>query len=305
MVNCDHCDTQAFVKATPDLVLCKSCFSLRVEKKVRKTINQYKMLHYGAHVAVGLSGGKDSVVLLNILRKVVHHKTKITAIVVDEGIEGYRNEGVQIALDSAKKLNVQSTLSSYKEFYGIPLDNMVKKSPFGKSSCAICGTFRRKILNFVAIKINADYLATGHNLDDEAESIQLNLLRGDPIRFTRLDRFPKKVNPKFIPRIKPLVFISQPEIVYYALANKLNYHESTCPYAYQARRNFIRIFLSDQEKRHPGTLINIVRTQDQLLKLLKRVKSPFKDVYECKVCGDPTDNEGVCMSCRLLIEMDN
>lgn len=299
-----RCENSAFVYATPDLILCKSCFSFRIEKKVRKTVSQYKMLQPNTNVAIGLSGGKDSMVLLHILSKIIHHGSKITAIIVDEGIETYRPEGVTLAQKYAKKLGIPNMVVTYNDLFGLPLDNMVIKSPFGKSSCAICGTFRRKALNYGAIKINADVLAIGMNLDDEAESIQLNLLRGDTTRFSRLSRIPQKIHPKFIPRIKPLVLISQPKIVYYALANNIEYHEQSCPYSSQARRNNVREFLSDQEKRHPGTLINIIRFHDTMLEQSSNdIEIPISSINECHICGDLTDNNELCMGCRLLIEM--
>lgn len=302
---CDKCEKSAFTLATPDLKLCKSCFSHRIEKRVRKTIKQYKMLYHGAHVAVGLSGGKDSVSLLSILSKVVRSDIHLTAIIVDEGIKDYRPEGIQIAITLAKKLNISFLTVSYEDLFGIPLDDMLIQSPFGKSSCAICGTFRRKALNFGALQIKADFLAMGHNLDDEAESIQLNLLRGDTIRFSRLSRTPQKKHPKFVPRIKPLVLVSQPEIVYYALANNLEYHEQSCPYSSAARRNSVREYLTSQEEKHPGTLKSIIRFHDKMLDQLNNVVELFvSNVYECQICGDPTDNKEFCMGCRLLIEMN-
>lgn len=302
--NCDRCNNSAFVQATTDLILCKSCFSFRVEKQVRKTVNQYNMLHQGIHIALGLSGGKDSMVLLHILSKIIHHGSKITAIIVDEGIETYRPEGVILAQKYAKKLGIPNLVVTYNDLFGLPLDNMIIKSPFGKSSCAICGTFRRKALNYGAIKINADVLAIGINLDDEAESIQLNLIRGDTTRFSRLSRKPQKLHPKFVPRIKPLVLVSQPEIVYYALANNIEYHEQSCPYSAQARRNSVREFLSDQEKKHPGTLKNIIRFHDTMLEQQDHmIDIAVSNINECQICGDLTDNKELCMGCRLLIEM--
>lgn len=263
------------------------------------------MLKFDCHVAVGVSGGKDSVVLLTILSKITLHKTKLTALIVDEGIEGYRPHGVEIAIKTAKNLNLPYKLVSYKDKFGLSLDQMLP-APFGKTSCAICGTFRRKAMNNAVIDLSADFLATGHNMDDEAESVLLNVLRGDSIRFSRQTRKPEFVSEKFIPRIKPLVLVSQPEIVYYAIANNLEYHDDVCPYASQARRNSVREFLQNQEKRHPGTIKNIIIFQDNLLETNNINEKLETNLYECKVCSEPTDSKiKICAGCKFLDRLNN
>lgn len=305
---CVRCGAKPFVRATPELLLCRSCFSERIEKRVAKTIKQYNMLHYGCHVVVGLSGGKDSSVLLTILKKISLSGTRITAVIIDEGIEGYRPDGVKEALKIAEGLGVESFVYSYRSLFGYTLDSMLEVPPFGKSSCGVCGTFRRKALNQAAADLLADYVATGHNLDDEAESILLNLVRGDFDRFTRQTRTPLEQDRKsFVPKIKPLVLISQPEIVYYALANGIDYYDGTCPYADQARRNSIRNFLFDQEKRHPGTLLNLVRMQDKLsLSYRDEILPLLTAINPCTVCGDPTDSTtALCAGCKFIQEIEH
>lgn len=301
---CTKCQKTAFIKVTDGYFLCKECFTESIEKKVRTAIKRYKMLTYNAHVAIGLSGGKDSVTLLHIMKKIAQQKTKLTAVIVDEGVAGYRPEGIKIAIKNAEELQIPYKVKSYKESFGYTLDEMLIEPPMGKTSCGVCGTFRRKTLNNLALDVGADVLATGHNLDDEAESVLMNVLRGDPIRFSRMAREPEKFSEKFVPRIKPLVLVSQPEIVYYAIANNLEWHDHTCPYAGEARRNGIRNFLQTQEKKHFGTLKNIIAFQDELLKQYELVEREEVKVLDCKVCGEPTDDPTMlCQGCKLLAKI--
>ncbi|OLS19895.1 MAG: tRNA 2-thiocytidine biosynthesis protein TtcA [Candidatus Heimdallarchaeota archaeon LC_3] len=289
-----------------DNFLCVSCYSFFIEKKVKKSIRKYEMFEYGTHIAVGLSGGKDSVVLLHILKKITKdQKIKLSAIIIDEGVENYRNRGIIIALDLVKSLEIPFKLLSYKGLYDTTLDTMVEIKPLGKSSCALCGTFRRKALNFGALSLKADLIATGHNLDDEAQTILMNMLRGDINRFKRSSKQPNQLHKKFIPRIKPILEISQPEVVYYALANNLEYLDEECPYAPQARRNSIKNFLFDQEKKHNGTLINILRMQEAILSSIEGNSNIDKEFFECEVCGDLTDNKNtlICAGCKFRGEM--
>ena len=304
MNTCTKCQKTAFIKVTNGYFLCKECFTQSVEKNVRKAIKKYKMLPYGSHVAIGLSGGKDSVTLLHIMKKISPPTTKLTAIIVDEGVEGYRPEGIQIAIKNAELLNIPYKVKSYKESFGYSLDEMLIEPPMGKTSCAVCGTFRRKTLNNLALEVGADYLATGHNLDDEAESVLMNVLRGDPVRFGRMSRAPDNFSDKFVPRIKPMVLVTQPDIVYYAIANNLEWHDHVCPYAGEARRNSIRDFLQGQEKNHFGTLKNIIAFQDELLEHLEQEKREEKNVLDCKKCGEPTDDpQMLCQGCKLLAKI--
>ena len=303
---CTKCQKTAFVKVTDGYFLCKECFTENVEKKVINAIKKYHMITYGAHVAIGVSGGKDSVTLLHIMKKIMRSDIKLTAVIVDEGIEGYRPEGIKIAIKNAELLHIPYKVNSYKKSFGYTLDEMLLDPPMGKTSCGVCGVFRRKTLNNLALEVGADYLATGHNLDDEAESVLMNVLRGDPIRFGRMSRQPEKFSNKFVPRIKPMVLVSQPEIVYYAIANNLEWHDHTCPYAGEARRNSIREFLQSQEKKHFGTLKNIITFQDELLEHLKIEEREELNLFDCKVCGEPTDDPlMLCQGCKLLAKISN
>jgi uncharacterized protein (TIGR00269 family) len=301
MNNCTKCQKQSFVKVTNGYFLCRDCFTTNIEKRVKTAIKKYNMLAYDSHVAIGLSGGKDSVTLLHIMKKIALPKTRLTAVIVDEGVEGYRPHGIEIAIKNAELLEIPYKVRSYKESFGYSLDEMLVEPPMKKTSCGVCGTFRRKTLNRLAMEIEADFLATGHNLDDEAESIVMNVLRGDPIRFERQSREPEKFSEKFVPRIKPLVLISQPEIVYYAIANNLEYHDDVCPYANEARRNSIREFLQAQEKSHFGTLKNILAFQDQIIEKMDLEERQEAKIYDCRVCGEPTDDsQMLCQGCKML-----
>ena len=88
--------------------LCSTCFRKSIEQKVLKTIKKQKLITKGDKVLVGLSGGKDSVALLKILN-ILKEKNiiELEAVTIDEGISGYREEGVRIAKDVAKELNIK------------------------------------------------------------------------------------------------------------------------------------------------------------------------------------------------------
>jgi len=173
--------------------LCRKCFAESIETKVRATIAKYKMLEFDSKIAVAVSGGKDSVSLLHILAKIVekdYPKASLTAITVDEGIRGYRDEALKIARKNCQELGVEHHVISFKELYGFTLDEIVKRLKQKKEKteltpCAYCGVMRRKALNFLARKVGADKLATAHTLDDETQTILLNIFHGDILRIAR------------------------------------------------------------------------------------------------------------------------
>ena len=120
------------------------------------------------HIAVAVSGGKDSLTMLMILKKLSAKftQTKITAVTVDEGIAGYREEAVDLAKEYCDKLDVDHEIVSFKELYGDGLDDFLKGKTERMTACSYCGVFRRKAINIGAKRVGATKIATAHNLDD-------------------------------------------------------------------------------------------------------------------------------------------
>ena len=130
--------------------LCKRCFLNSIDRKVQRTINKFSMIKFGDHVAVATSGGKDSLVLLSILKSTIDaaRGIKMDAITIDEGISGYRDESLKIVSEFCSKLRVPLTIKSYYELFGTRMDEAMKLRPSAKlTSCSICGTFRRRAID--------------------------------------------------------------------------------------------------------------------------------------------------------------
>ena len=94
--------------------LCKECYSDWIIGNVKKTISQKKLFARNDRIIIGLSGGKDSTVLLDILYKIEHKfPSELIAVCIDEGIDGYRDDGLPIAELNAKRLGVDFHLFSF------------------------------------------------------------------------------------------------------------------------------------------------------------------------------------------------
>ena len=106
MESCTKCGNPNVIikRKASGQALCKDCFIESIEKKVKQTIKKENFIEKGDKVLVALSGGKDSVVTLEILNSYVkRHIIELCAVTIDEGIAGYREEGVEIAKAHAER----------------------------------------------------------------------------------------------------------------------------------------------------------------------------------------------------------
>src|SRR5690348_16281250 len=105
--------------------LCKKCFIRSIENKIAKTISKFSMIQRNERIAVGVSGGKDSLSLLYALKKILDRddsNSELVAVTIDEGIDGYRNESLQIVRDFCSELKVENRVLSYKTLFGLRMD---------------------------------------------------------------------------------------------------------------------------------------------------------------------------------------
>ena len=181
--------------------LNKEEFNERIFTRINKLISDYELIKENELIAVALSGGKDSVLTLHALKNYQQFLDfDLVAVSVDEGIEGYRQHGIDSAVRNAQDLGVDLVQKSFKEEEGFALDDIY--SDF-KSACIPCGVFRRNILNSTAYELGANKIATGHNLDDEIQSFLMSFARGDTIKFSKFGPELDVIHPKLVPRIKP------------------------------------------------------------------------------------------------------
>jgi len=284
--------------------LCARCFCKSIENKVRATISKYEMLQPKDKIMVAVSGGKDSVTLLHILAKLekAFPEAKLYAVTVDEGIRGYRDEALKFAAENCKRLGVEHILTSFKKMYGYKLDELVsmirEKSERELTPCSYCGVLRRRALNTTARETGVDKLATAHNLDDETQTMILNILHGDVLRIARVKPVLMEVHPKLIQRVKPFCEVPEREIAFYAYLKKIEFQGIPCPYARTALRSDIRTMLNRMEKKHPGTKFTIFKSIERIRPALEAMTEEAK-LQNCKKCGETTVGE-LCKPCQML-----
>jgi tRNA-5-methyluridine54 2-sulfurtransferase len=297
-MSCKFCTTNPVITLQNKVNLCSSCFTKYFERKAFRTIKQYKLIKRNDHIVVACSGGKDSLSLLHLLNKPSKKmKIKLTALLIDEGIKGYRDSSIKDAKNFCKENKIKLHIASYKKNLNKTLDGMKKQHP-NTIACSMCGVFRRTLLNKESRKLKATKLATGHNLDDEAQSIMMNQFRHNIALSARMGPITGvKKDPRFIPRIKPFYFLTEKEVATYAFLKGLISKFNECPYNEDSYRFEIRDLLNNIEEKYPGTKHSIVASFIETLPILKE-KFKNKKIGSCEICKEPSSSK-ICNFCVL------
>ena len=280
--------------------LCEAHFVESVERRVRREVRKQGPFRKDARIAVALSGGKDSVVTLRLLHETFasNPRVEVVAVTVDEGIAGYRPPSIDVARKHCEELGVRHEVLSYEETAGITMDGVAAHPQRTMLPCAYCGVLRRRNLNEAAQRVGATHLATGHNLDDTAQSVLMNHLRADYDRMSRMaPHQAERVQDGLVPRILPLRMIPEKEVALYAILKGYAYHDGECPYAAEATRGRYRDLLLSLEDAEPGTRHALIAGYDRLAPLLWARDTPR--ARPCATCGEPTSG-ATCRACALI-----
>lgn len=297
-MNC--CDAKPVIGLHDGRRFCKGHFKAHFEEKVLRTIREFNLLERQEKVGVALSGGKDSLTVLHLLAKLSGQNPKISvqAIAINEGIAGYREKTMQTALDYCKENGIMMHVFSYKEEFGYTLDEMLKV--LNVRPCIICGIFRRYLINMKSRELGFTKLATGHNMDDECQTILMNQFKNNIRASARLGPKAGIINEgMFIQRIKPLYFCTEREVTAYAFINGLLDGFSECPNAVNSFRAEIRDMLNSMEQKFPGTKHSLVNSFIDTLPMLKEKMLDdigHESLKLCSRCGEPCSKE-LCNAC--------
>ncbi|CZT24303.1 probable PP-loop ATPase superfamily protein [Ramularia collo-cygni] len=263
--------------------ICAPCFIALFESEVAETIISAKLFEPGERVAIGASGGKDSTVLASVLKTLNDRHgwgLDLVLLSVDEGITGYRDHSLEAVKRHSAQYELPLKIVSYAELYGWSMDQVVAQVG-KKGNCTYCGVFRRQALDRGAAMLGVAHVVTGHNADDVAETVLMNLLRGD---FPRLSRATSiitstpsaksvtspdgKVGITNVKRSKPLVYAYEKEIVLYAHHKKLDYFSTECLYSPEAFRGSARTLIKNLERIRPESILDVVRSGIDMAKLV-------------------------------------
>jgi len=300
-MKCSKCNSESVIKLTNNsITLCRNHFIKYFEAKVIKTIRVYKLIKKGDRVLCALSGGKDSLSLLNLLKQYRDRRViKLEAICIDEGIKKYRSREIKEARNFCRKNKIPFHIYTFKKEFGYPLTTLIRK--LKTHPCTLCGVLRRNILNRKARKLGFNKLATGHNMDDECQTILMNQFRNNMAASARLGPITgvRKDN-RFVQRIKPLYFILEKETKLYSKLKGLKTDFTKCPYKKDVYRQHVEDMVEDFEKRYPGTKFALINSFMKILPLLKKnYKQLGGELNSCSICREPCSGD-ICRTCALL-----
>lgn len=261
------------------------------EKRADETIKNFGLCSKKQKILVAASGGKDSTVLLHVIKKLGFD---VEAVTVNSHIGCYSDS----SLENLKKLCAKEKIKlheiSVRKEFGCSvcyLVSVMEERGMKKSSCSVCGTLRRYLLNKFATKHNADVILTGHNLDDEADGIMMALFMGNTKQIARLGPITSKSD--FIQRAKPLYFLFEDEVERYSKIKKFDVHYGWCPCSVKGTRRFYyELELSPEKK------FNLVKNTLEKTPILRK-KYLNSEVKSCSICHEPASNE-ICQTCKIL-----
>lgn len=272
-----------------NLRLCLDCFLDFFRKRVKETIEKFRMFEKKDKIAVAISGGKDSVALAKVLKDLGY---KITLFHINTQIkkENYAQNSQKAVEEFAKKENLPLRILDFKEEISIDIKLAAKISK--KEICGVCGMIKRYLLNREAKDF--DVIVTGHTLDDEAASLLSSLIfwkdfikRQWPV-LREEDSLKRKA--------KPLTLVSERETKLFCQILNLPFNPQPCPLR-GGTYVFFKNFIHSLEEEMPSSVLNFYKGF-----LTRKKKMGFEEekveLKPCKKCGYLTV-AGMCSFCRL------
>lgn len=211
---------------------------------VRRAVDDYEMIQDGDKIAVGISGGKDSLALLCALadlRRFYSKKFEIIALTVDMGFEG----GTDF-----------SPISKLCEELDVPyhiIETQIAQIIFNErketNPCSLCAKMRRGVIHTSSKELGCNKVALGHHFDDVVETFMLNLYFEGRIGCFSPVTYLSRTD---ITLIRPMIYMPEKDVRYFANKNELPVVKSVCPADGNTQREEMKKMLSDLERQHKG-----------------------------------------------------
>jgi tRNA(Ile)-lysidine synthase TilS/MesJ len=226
----------------------------KISKKVGKMLNEHQLIKAGDRVLVGLSGGKDSMILLEALadrRRHLPFHFQIFAVHVSATNIGYEMDTAYL-----KEFCAELEIPLYLEEIEVDLTIDPKKSP-----CFICSWNRRKRIFELSKELDCNKVALGHHKDDAIQTVLMNMIYHGSISSLpqKLSMFDGRIR-----LIRPLLFIPEKELTYYATLRSFKKQEKSCPYDNTTKRESIKELIRQMDRLNRNARRNIFQAMDNI-----------------------------------------
>lgn len=215
----------------------------RLLSYTRRAVDDYQMIEEGDRIAVGISGGKDSLTLLyalNGLRRFYPKKFELEAITVHLGFENLDLTGIKRLCE---EMGIRYTVVN-TQIYQIIFEERKEKNP-----CSLCAKMRKGAFNDAADQLSCNKVAYAHHKDDIIETMLLSLLFESRFHtfspYTYLDRMKKTV-------IRPLMYVNESDIISFRYKMDLPVCKSPCPADGYTKREYAKNLVKQLNQEHPG-----------------------------------------------------
>ena len=220
----------------------------RMLSYIRKAVDDYNMINDEDKIAVGLSGGKDSITLLmglKALQRFYNKKFDLIAISINPGFDFFNSDFLK---NTCNQIGVPY-IEEKTHIKEIVFDIRNEKNP-----CSLCANLRRGILNSTAIREGCNKIALGHNEDDVLETFFLNLLYGGSINTFAPTSYMDRSE---ITLIRPLIYAPEKSIKTFIKKNNIEVMPKCCPMDGVSKREDMKNLIYDLQKSIPMVKSNI------------------------------------------------
>ena len=216
----------------------------------RRAVDDFQMIQAGDKIAVGVSGGKDSLTLLYALHGLARFYPRpftIEAITVDLGFEGVSMEPIQKLCD---ELGIHYTVVS-TDIYKIIFEDRKESNP-----CSLCAKMRKGALNEVAKELGCNKVAYAHHKDDAVETMLLSLIfEGRFHTFSPVTYWDRMG----LTLIRPLIYMEEMDVIGFQNKYELPVVKNRCPADGRTKREYAKNLVHQLDAEHPGAKDRIFR----------------------------------------------
>ena len=292
-MKCRVCGGEATIKLNSyNLKICEKDFLRFFEKRVEGAIREYRMFTHKERILVAVSGGKDSLVLWEVLSRLGYHTTGYHLNLNIPGASELAQEKVE---NFARSRGQELIIEHLSELLGAGIEraSRVMKKP----ACSVCGMVKRYRFNRLAGEKGFSVVATGHHLDDECATLLGNILHWQEGYLAR--QYPVLEEKEgLVRRAKPLVYVGEEEIKIYARIREIDFTSEPCPYSKGATSLVYKRLIQELERQMPSTKIYFLKA------FFKKYQQKFQEpetrtsLHPCPECGYLTVGE-ICNFCSL------
>ncbi|HYM91986.1 MAG TPA: ATP-binding protein [bacterium] len=292
-MRCQKCKGQASVEVRRHhAAFCNEHFIEFFDRQVERAIEGGQMFTRDDRVLVVVSGGKDSLALWDVLRRLGY---RTAGLHINLGIGEYSGESQRKTEAFAAGQGGELLIADIPHDYGMSVEEFARAT--GRASCSACGLSKRYLFNKVALDEGFSVVATGHNLDDEAAVLLGNLLHWQTESLARQAPVLPCTHPHLVKKVKPFYRIAERETAAYAIIRGIDYIVEECPNSLGAKSLLYKEALNLLEHAVPGTKQSLYwGFLERGRPLVRSLDTPA--LRACLYCEQPTTAE-VCAFCRM------